>query len=150
MTMTFNESRWPKENAIKVVKGNGVSKLAVFMDPMCVYCKRLSRETLANLMNVTIYCYIWPFLSEESKEIAGCIYSSADKADALVRWMKYDQMPTGMPNEYSEKMIEQNIALADYLGLQGTPAIFLSDGRGPFGAMSAKALAHKIISAEHY
>ena len=82
MTMTFNESRWPKENAIKVVKGNGVSKLAVFMDPMCVYCKRLSRETLANLMNVTIYCYIWPFLSEESKEIAGCIYSSADKADA--------------------------------------------------------------------
>ena len=34
----------------KVVKGNGVSKLAVFMDPMCVYCKRLSRETLANLM----------------------------------------------------------------------------------------------------
>ena len=26
MTMTFNESRWPKENAIKVVKGNGVSK----------------------------------------------------------------------------------------------------------------------------
>ena len=60
MTMTFNESRWPKENAIKVVKGNGVSKLAVFMDPMCVYCKRLSRETLANLMNVTIYCYIWP------------------------------------------------------------------------------------------
>lgn len=64
--------------------------------------------------------------------------------------MKYDQMPTGMPNEYSEEMIEQNIALADYLGLQGTPAIFLSDGRGPFGAMSAKALAHKIISAEHY
>mgnify|MGYP000148673319 len=55
-----------------------------------------------------------------------------------------------MPNEYSEEMIEQNIALADYLGLQGTPAIFLSDGRGPFGAMSAKALAHKIISAEHY
>lgn len=84
MTMTFNESRWPRENAIKVVKGNGVSKLAVFMDPMCVYCKRLSRETLANLMNVTIYCYIWPFLSEESKEIAGCIYSSADKADVLV------------------------------------------------------------------
>lgn len=53
MTMTFNESRWPRENAIKVVKGNGVSKLAVFMDPMCVYCKRLSRETLANLMNVS-------------------------------------------------------------------------------------------------
>ena len=131
MTMTFNESRWPRENAIKVVKGNGVSKLAVFMDPMCVYCKRLSRETLANLMNVTIYC-------------------SADKADVLVRWMKYDQMPTGMSNEYSEEMIEQNIALADYLGLQGTPAIFLSDGRGPFGAMSAKALTHKIISAEHY
>ena len=89
-------------------------------------------------------------LSEESKEIAGCIYSSADKADVLVRWMKYDQMPTGMSNEYSEEMIEQNIALADYLGLQGTPAIFLSDGRGPFGAMSAKALTHKIISAEHY
>lgn len=67
-----------------------------------------------------------------------------------IRWMKYDQMPTGMPTEQAEKIIEQNIALADYLGLQGTPAIYLSDGRGPFGAMSAKTLAHKIISAEHY
>lgn len=54
-----------------------------------------------------------------------------------------------MPNEYSEEMIEQNIALADYLDCRDA-AIFLSDGRGPFGAMSAKALAHKIISAEHY
>lgn len=150
MTITFNESQWPLQNAIKVVKGDGVSKIAVFMDPMCVYCKKLSRETLANLMNVTIYCFIWPFLSEESTEIAGCIYSSSDQADALVRWMKYDQMPSGMPTEHAEKIIEQNIALADDLGLQGTPAIFLSDGRGPFGAMSAKALAHKIISAEHY
>ena len=84
MTMTFNESRWPRENAIKVVKGNGVSSSLFHGIDRVLYCKRLSRETLANLMNVTIYCYIWPFLSEESKEIASCIYSSADKADVLV------------------------------------------------------------------
>lgn len=131
MTMTFNESRWPKENAIKVVKGNGVSKLAVFMDPMCVYCKSAQPRNARQFNERHHLLLHLAVLKRRTKEIAGCIYSSADKADALIRWMKYDQMPTGMPNEYSEEMIEQNIALADYLGLRGRLQSFLSDGRGP-------------------
>lgn len=144
--MLFNEAHWPESQAVKIVKGNGEGKLAVFMDPMCMYCQKLSRETLSHLINVTIYCYVWPFLSEESEEMAGCILSSPDPAEALVGWMNYQQVPPGMPSGHSERIIRENRELADRLGLQGTPSIFLSDGRGPFGAMSAKALAEKMVS----
>lgn len=58
--------------------------------------------------------------------------------------MKFDQMPNGLSSEASDRILDKNRRLAERLGLHGTPAIFLSDGRGPFAAMSATALAAKL------
>src|SRR3954469_1780780 len=35
------------KNAIKIVRGNGSRKLAIFEDPNCGYCKRFERDLLA-------------------------------------------------------------------------------------------------------
>lgn len=43
----------PVANAIKVVKGNGARKIAVFSDPNCPYCKKLE-TTLQSIDNVTV------------------------------------------------------------------------------------------------
>lgn len=144
MNHQFNEMDWPEETAVKVVKGAGDKKLAVFMDPFCVYCKKLSKETLANMNNITIYVYLWPILGEESEEMASAILSSSNRAKALVDWMKFDQMPNGLSSEAFDQILDKNRRLAERLGLHGTPAIFLSDGRGPFTAMSPTALAAKL------
>lgn len=74
MNHQFNEMDWPEETAVKVVKGAGDKKLAVFMDPFCTYCKKLSKETLANMNNITIYVYLWPILGEESEEMQAPSY----------------------------------------------------------------------------
>ncbi|HQS38242.1 MAG TPA: DsbC family protein, partial [Methylotenera sp.] len=50
----------PLDQAIKVVKGNGSRKLVVFSDVDCPYCKRLERNELANITDVTVYTFLYP------------------------------------------------------------------------------------------
>ena len=44
----------PFANAVKVVKGNGSRKMAVFSDPNCPYCKQLE-TTLKSIDNGTVH-----------------------------------------------------------------------------------------------
>ena len=55
----------PLQMALKTTHGNGLRSLAVFADPNCGHCKRLEKE-LRKLDNVTIYTFIFPFLSADS------------------------------------------------------------------------------------
>ena len=48
----------PFQNSIKIVKGNGERKLAVFSDVDCPFCKKLEKETFSKLENVTIYTFL--------------------------------------------------------------------------------------------
>ena len=50
----------PFENSIKIVKGNGSNKMAVFSDVDCPFCKKLEREALLNLQDATIYIFLYP------------------------------------------------------------------------------------------
>jgi len=50
----------PLDKAIKVVKGNGSRKVAVFSDVDCPFCKRLEQNELSNISDVTIYTFLYP------------------------------------------------------------------------------------------
>ena len=50
----------PLNLAIKIVKGNGKRKLAIFEDPDCPYCKKLEQEALPAIDNVTLYIFLYP------------------------------------------------------------------------------------------
>ena len=61
----------PLQSAIKIVKGDGKRRVAIFTDPNCPYCKQLEKE-LINVTNVTIYTLLYPVLKgsmELSKKI---------------------------------------------------------------------------------
>jgi len=49
----------PLDSAIKIVKGNGKRKMAVFTDPDCPYCKKLEQD-LTKVTDVTIYVLLYP------------------------------------------------------------------------------------------
>ena len=58
----LTEVKWdslPLKNAIKVVRGNGQRKFAVFSDPDCPYCKKAEHE-FDRLDNVTMYVFLYP------------------------------------------------------------------------------------------
>ena len=60
----------PFANAIKVVKGNGARKIAVFSDPNCPYCKKLE-TTLQSVDNVTVYVPVPGAVAGFDREVEG-------------------------------------------------------------------------------
>ncbi len=72
-------AKLPFENAVKVVKGNGSRKIAVFSDPNCPYCKQIE-STLKSIDNVTVYTFLYPLLSPDSTAKSKSILYSKDRA----------------------------------------------------------------------
>lgn len=127
----------PLEDAVVTVKGDGSRKIAVFSDPDCPYCKQLENN-LTNVNNVTIYTFMFPLeqLHPQAKAKAIGVWCAKDRAKAWDDLMKKNTVSVGN----CENPIERNIALAEKLGINGTPTIILSNGTMMPGAPNAAKL----------
>ncbi len=138
-------STLPLDNAIKVVKGDGSRKLAVFSDPNCGYCKKFE-TTLQSVDNVTVYTFLYPILSEDSHVKAKAIWCAPDRAKSWHGWMveqrapQTDKLASAGSDTCGTEVLQKNIALGKSLNVNGTPTIFLSDGRRLPGALPADEL----------
>lgn len=142
----ISKIRWsdlPLQNAVKVVKGNGARKLAVFADPNCGYCKRLEK-TFAEMDNVTIYTFLMPILSTDSTTKSKQIWCSADASKSWTQWMVNNTAPSGKTD--CANPLDKNLALAKSLNISGTPAIFFTDGSRIPGAAGKDILEKKLAS----
>ncbi len=133
-------SSLPLELAVKQVKGSGARKMAIFEDPNCGYCKRL-HETLTAVDNTTIYTFLFPILSPDSKVKARNIWCAKDQAATWSAWMLEGKMP---PQADCETPVETVLALGKKLMVQGTPAIIFADGTRVNGALPLDALQQKL------
>jgi thiol:disulfide interchange protein DsbC len=128
----------PFANAVKVVKGNGSRKIAVFSDPNCPYCKQLE-TTLKSIDNVTVYTFLYPVLSPDSTVKSKSIWCSADRAKAWESWMQDHRAPTAA-GTCDTAAIDKNLELGHSMNVSGTPTVFLADGRRLPGAVPADEL----------
>jgi thiol:disulfide interchange protein DsbC len=131
--------------AIKQVHGDGKRVIAVFEDPNCGYCKRLRQTALKDLNNVTIYTFLYNILSEDSFAKSKNIWCSADRGKAWDEWMVNGKMAPQAPAS-CETPNDKVLALGQKLHIQGTPAIFFTDGSRIPGAVDQKALETKLAS----
>lgn len=136
----------PLANAVKVVKGNGSRKIAVFSDPNCPYCKQLE-ASLKSVDNITVYTFLYPVLSDDSTAKAKAIWCAADRAKTWEAWMLDRRAPSGA-GTCDTSAIDKNLALGHGMNVTGTPTIFLADGRRLPGAISAEAL-ERVLSKAH-
>ena len=136
----------PLANAVKVVKGNGSRKIAVFSDPNCPYCKQLE-ASLKSIDNVTVYTFLYPVLSDDSTAKAKAIWCSADRAKTWEAWMLERRAPSGT-GSCDTSAIDKNLALGHAMNVEGTPTVFLADGRRLPGAVPADRL-DKEMAAVH-
>jgi len=128
-----NTVDWNKLNlndAVKIVKGNGKHKLAIFSDPNCPYCKNLEDE-LKNLNNVTIYTFIVPF-KPQSVEPSKKVYCEKNPAQAWTDLIAKGIQPT--TKKVCENPIDRNFAVAKEIGVTGTPSIIFENGLKVVGA----------------
>ncbi|WP_282163514.1 DsbC family protein [Turicimonas muris] len=142
--MKFDEKNWPVGHAFTTKLGDGSAKIAVFADPNCGWCKRLVQETLSKMENLTVYWFFYPVLGEDSVVTSAVILSSKTPNKAWYEWCMDEKAPTGMFKASQMKVLEDNSRLAEKLKIETVPAIFLEDGAGPFGFMTAMELGEKI------
>ena len=114
-------------NALKLVKGNGARKMVVFEDPNCGYCKKLRKE-MEGLNNVTIYTYLVPILSEDSTTKMRGVWCAKDRNKAYDDWMLKGANPNAADARCAVP-VEANMAMMRNLKINGTPAIFFSNGQ---------------------
>ena len=133
-------SELPLELAIKTVKGDGSRMLATFEDPNCGYCKQL-HTGLKQLTNYTLYTFLMPILSEDSKVKSRQIWCSPDRSKAFTEWMSMGVAPAeGKCSTPVDKVLE----LGQRLRINGTPAIFFADGTRSPGYLPADRLEKKL------
>lgn len=136
----------PLDKAIKVVRGNGSRKMAVFSDPDCPYCKKLELEGLLSLTDVTIYTFLYPLegLHPDAASKAKAIWCSPDRAKAWHDWIFNGQLAKG--GNTCDAPLDKIAALGRKLSITSTPTLIFADGKRILGAYPSKDIERALGS----
>ena len=136
----------PLDSAIKIVRGNGSRKVAIFEDPNCGYCKRFERD-LAGVTDITVYVFLYPILSESSMTQSKAIWCSADRGKAWLDHMVRDAPVTG--DGSCTTPVEKNLAFGQSKRITGTPTLIFEDGDRVPGVIPVAELEKKFAAAKN-
>ena len=124
----------PFKNAIKEERGDGSRRIAVFSDVDCPFCRKLEKETISKLNDVTIYTFLYPLdIHPDAMSKSKKIWCSKNKIIAWNNYMIKNILPKNDGN--CETPIEANLILAKDLGISSTPTIIMSSGKRIEGAL---------------
>lgn len=144
----------PLGDAIKIVKGSGARKMAVFEDPDCPYCRRLEQEDLASMTDTTVYLFLLPLTDLHPHALVDtkAIWCSRDRGSAWTHWMlSTTWMQTRTPvlagGSCANDPVGKVRALAQKLGVHGTPTLFLANGRRIGGFIRREELEKLLAQA---
>ncbi|HEY0842622.1 DsbC family protein [Methylotenera sp.] len=140
-------STLPLNQAIKVVKGNGSRKLVVFSDVDCPFCKRLERNELTNITDVTIYTFLYPIeqLHPDAANKSKLIWCAKDRVKAWEDWILRDQLASSAGS--CDVPLEKVGELARKVGVTSTPTLIFADGKRMLGAQPYKEIERMLASA---
>jgi thiol:disulfide interchange protein DsbC len=135
----------PFDDAIKIVRGNGSRKVAMFADPNCGYCKRFERD-LIGVNDITVYVFLYPILSPDSVTKTKAVWCAPDRAKA---WLDYMVRDLAVPADTScATPIEKILEFGKGKRITGTPTMFFEDGERVPGAISLADFEKKLASAK--
>jgi thiol:disulfide interchange protein DsbC len=135
----------PLDSAIKIVRGNGSRKIAIFEDPNCGYCKRFERD-LQGVSDITVYVFLYPILSPDSLEKSKAIWCSPDRGKAWLDVMLRESAAAG--DGKCATPIDQTLALGREKRINGTPTIIFENGERVPGAMQMAEFEKRLAAAK--
>ena len=140
--VAFNDL--PFDRAIKIVRGDGSRKIAIFEDPNCGYCKRFERD-LQGVNDITVYVFLYPILSPDSVEKSKAIWCSKDATAAWRNWMVDGTTPPKLLGDCATPL-DRNLELSRKHRVSGTPAIVFENGVRVPGMLTADQLEQQLAS----
>lgn len=125
--------------------GTGSSKVFVFSDPDCPFCKQLQHE-LEGLKNTQVLIFPFPLVSLHpgAAAVAESIWCNQDRTKS---WNDYVLKGIQPPSAQCSNPIGRNLALGEQLQIQGTPAIFFEDGSMVPGAIPLARIEAMVAQA---
>ena len=141
--IVFNDL--PFDQAIKLVRGNGSRRMAIFEDPNCGYCKRFEQDVNA-MENITAYIFPYPILAQDSMEKSKAIWCSTDRLKAWQDQMLREKAPTTKGT--CDTPIDKVLALGRKMNVTGTPTTFFEDGERISGALPKDKIEAKLVAAK--
>ena len=107
----------------------------VFSDPDCPFCKKLERESLSQLDNVTVYTFLYPLaqLHPDAPRKSRQIWCSGDRTASWLGFMRQGKALSG--NDKCATPLAEVAALGERLGISGTPALVFPNGELVAGAI---------------
>jgi thiol:disulfide interchange protein DsbC len=128
-----------EEKIVFPAKGETKAKIAVFTDIDCGYCRKLHREIPAlNEMGVEVSYLAYPRAGIGSPSYGK--YVSAWCADDKLEAMTAAKNGKSIPEKSCSNPVKNQYMLGQAMGISGTPAIVLEDGRLIPGYMDAQKL----------
>jgi thiol:disulfide interchange protein DsbC len=140
--INFNDL--PFSQAIKLVRGNGSRRMAIFEDPNCGYCKKFEQD-VNSLENITAYIFPYPILAQDSVDKSKSIWCSPDRLKAWQDMLLRSRAPTA--SGACENPIDKNVALGHSLRVNGTPMTIFEDGERISGALPKMRIEAKLLAA---
>jgi thiol:disulfide interchange protein DsbC len=137
----------PLNKAIKLVRGNGKRKIAVFSDPDCPFCKRFEKQMLS-VDDVTIYTFLLPIASLHPQAPAKSkdIWCAQDRAKV---WYDFMLKDVAIPDvKDCETPIAEIAQIGEKHRIRGTPTLVFADGRIVPGAVSASEVEKFLNSSD--
>jgi thiol:disulfide interchange protein DsbC len=135
----------PLDQAIKIVRGNGSRKVAMFADPNCGYCKRFERDLLG-VSDITVYLFLYPVLSPDSVQKSKAVWCAPDRGKAWIDYMARD-MAVPVDTSCNTAVIDKNLAWGKGKRITGTPTMFFEDGERIPGMIPVAEFEKKLASA---
>lgn len=131
----------PKKSLIRFApEGEVKGRLLVFTDIDCPYCRKLHQEVpKLNAMGIEVDYLAYPRSGPGTPSFAKAV--SAWCADNPPAAMTAAKSGESIPSRQCENPVKEQFLLGNKLGVSGTPAIFLEDGRLVPGYRPAEQLA---------
>ncbi len=135
----------PFDKAIKITKGSGAYKLAVFEDPDCPFCQKLEKE-LAAINDTTVYVFLFPIdtLHPQATLHSREIWCAPDRVLAWTQWLTQRKSPGN--SSCKGDPVEALAKLGDQLHINGTPTMFFASGKRIPGAISTDEIKKLLVT----
>jgi thiol:disulfide interchange protein DsbC len=139
----------PLDQAVKVQRGNGKRKLAMFSDPYCPACRQFERQ-LQQIDDITVYVFMYPVIRPENADHSRAVWCSPDRAKAWLELAAQSspKVPAAKPS--CANPIDKLLDTGRNLGVNSTPTLFLANGERLTGGLAAddlKALLDQAAAA---
>jgi thiol:disulfide interchange protein DsbC len=133
-----------------IVMGNpsGKKRLIVFTDPDCSFCARLHAELKKLVVlepDLAIYIKMFPLKMHPAAYDKARVILGSNSLELLDKAFEKGTLPKPGPKDPKEP-VGETIKIGESLGIDGTPAIILPDGRLISGARDADELRRLLVS----